>query len=364
MARGGGEWTGGIAGTGVLSFKRITLLVCFFNILIALFVLRFLYASSLHIYSNNDNVVKYTADEIRKMEESIRIRRSKEPTLILQLVKKLKHEVSTAESSTELSPNVKHKLVDEILQRLKSFEDKSNVTQLREVVETWRNEKLEEAKELIQGQNGVNSTLIVEEAGMLVRALELEWDVLSEEIGFWLPAEVTNVEHDDKPEGEEEPEEILAGRPVPAVCNAELHTDYGGAAVRWGLTHHKESAADCCQACLDQAKRAKPGETRCNIWVYCPSEFGCFSPDIYEHKHQECWLKYVRTYLVHILLYPIFSFLEITRPSWTGSLAHIQYVYVNCRQRSQNRISKTDILRHTETTTQKRHLSFHGFQVL
>jgi len=55
MARGGGEWTGGIAGTGVLSFKRITLLVCFFNILIALFVLRFLYASSLHIYSNNDN---------------------------------------------------------------------------------------------------------------------------------------------------------------------------------------------------------------------------------------------------------------------------------------------------------------------
>lgn len=105
-------------------------------------------------------------------------------------------------------------------------------------------------------------------------------------------------------------EEILAGRPVPAVCNAELHTDYGGAAVRWGLTHHKESAADCCQACLDQAKRAKPGETRCNIWVYCPSEFGCFSPDIYEHKHQECWLKYVTTYLLHLLtLHNIFCFL-------------------------------------------------------
>lgn len=44
--------------------------------------------------------------------------------------------------------------------------------------------------------------------GMLVRALELEWDVLSEEIGFWLPAEVTNEEHDDKPEGEEEPGNI------------------------------------------------------------------------------------------------------------------------------------------------------------
>lgn len=89
-------------------------------------------------------------------------------------------------------------------------------------------------------------------------------------------------------------EEILPGRPVPPECHAELHTDYDGAAVRWGLTHHKESAADCCQACLDQAKRAKPGRKKCNIWVYCPSEMGCHSPDIYKHKNQECWLKYVR----------------------------------------------------------------------
>ncbi|KAL0323075.1 UNVERIFIED_CONTAM: hypothetical protein Sangu_1926800, partial [Sesamum angustifolium] len=43
---------------------------------------------------------------------------------------------------------------------------------------------------------------------------------------------------------------------------------------------------------LDQAKRAKPGEMKCNVWVYCPSETGCYSPDIYKHKNQECWLKY------------------------------------------------------------------------
>lgn len=88
-------------------------------------------------------------------------------------------------------------------------------------------------------------------------------------------------------------EEILPGRPMPPECHAELHTDYDGVAVRWGLTHHKDSAADCCQACLDQAKYAKEGDKKCNIWVYCPSEFGCYSPDIYQHKHQECWLKYV-----------------------------------------------------------------------
>jgi hypothetical protein len=88
-------------------------------------------------------------------------------------------------------------------------------------------------------------------------------------------------------------EEIIPGPTLPPECNAEVHTDYGGAAVRWGLTHHKESAADCCLACIDQAKRAKSGALKCNIWVYCPSEYGCYSPDKYEHKHQECWLKQV-----------------------------------------------------------------------
>lgn len=89
-------------------------------------------------------------------------------------------------------------------------------------------------------------------------------------------------------------DEILPGRPLPPECHAELHTDYDGAAVRWGLNHHKESAADCCQACLVQAKRAKPNEKKCNVWVYCPAEMGCHSPDIYEHRLGECWLKYVR----------------------------------------------------------------------
>lgn len=86
---------------------------------------------------------------------------------------------------------------------------------------------------------------------------------------------------------------MLPGRQLPPECHAELHTDYGGAAVRWGLTHHKESAYDCCMACLDHARRAKPGQRKCNIWVYCPSETGCFSPDVYNHKYRECWLKYV-----------------------------------------------------------------------
>lgn len=40
--------------------------------------------------------------------------------------------------------------------------------------------------------------------GMLVKALESNWAALSEEIGLWIPTEVINEEHDDKPEGVED----------------------------------------------------------------------------------------------------------------------------------------------------------------
>ncbi|XP_022772850.1 uncharacterized protein LOC111315422 isoform X2 [Durio zibethinus] len=236
----------------------------------------------------------YTPDQIRKREESIKIRRASEPLELIKLVKRLKHELWSEESVGELPLTVKHKITDEILQRLRSLRPNANVSEQQEVIETWHKEKLKEARSLALGGVRLNSTLLQEEAEMLVKVLESNWAVLSEDIGLWIPTEINNQEHDDKPEGVEDTEDedqILAGRPLPPECHTELHTDYDGAAVRWGPTHHKESAADCCQACLDHAKRAKPGQKKCNIWVYCPSETGCYSPDIYEHKHMECWLK-------------------------------------------------------------------------
>ncbi|CAI0558190.1 unnamed protein product [Linum tenue] len=269
------------------SYKKTTLIVCSVNIVIALYVLRSLYGS-LYLYSNDDlaNAVKYTPDEISKMEESIRIRRASEPTKLKKLVKKLKFEFGERDI-VELPAGVKHNLTNEILQRLRSLSGDASINEQREAVEKWRNEKLLEVKQSINLNRGACSV------GLLVKALESDWAVLSENIGLWIPAEVTNPEQDDRPEGQEEQEEeTLPGPPVPQECHAELHTDYDGVAVRWGLTHRKESAADCCQACLDHAKRAKPGELQCNIWVYCPAENGCYSPDIYEHKNMECWLKY------------------------------------------------------------------------
>jgi hypothetical protein len=85
---------------------------------------------------------------------------------------------------------------------------------------------------------------------------------------------------------------------LPPECHPEPNSDFGGAAVRWGLTHHTDTAADCCRACLWQAQgllqRAAAGghnELKCNVWVFCPEKDGCVSPDAYKHKYGECWLK-------------------------------------------------------------------------
>ncbi|CAO2047400.1 unnamed protein product, partial [Urochloa humidicola] len=284
---------GGRATAGWCSYRRITVAVCLGNLVFALLVLRSLIAPSSFAPTapNRGGVVQYTEEQIKRVEESIRIRREAEPVELVQAVKKLRKVFAREEKRRKELPLVlQQKISYDILRRLQYLGDNGSLAQQREVVESWRAEKLKDIKSA-SAQNQSNLDLSSEETRLLKRALEFDWRMVMEDIGLWIPEEVTHTVHDDKPENEPEEEEIIAGPPLSPQCNAELHTDYDGAAVRWGLTHHKESAADCCQACLDQAKNAKPGEPKCNIWVYCPSEFGCYSPDKYEHKHQECWLK-------------------------------------------------------------------------
>lgn len=142
MARG--EWGyGGGRGSGC-SYKRTTLIVCSVNIIIALYVLRSLYAS-LYIYSSSNNgmylfhlfdiciyigncldaslimgpfrlslnfsipfiVVNYTPDQIRKMEESIRVRRAKEPAELVKLVNNIPVSLYLFFSSLFFSKNLR-----------------------------------------------------------------------------------------------------------------------------------------------------------------------------------------------------------------------------------------------------------------
>lgn len=50
--------------------------------------------------------------------------------------------------------------------------------------------------------------------GMLARVLDVDWVEVLEEIGLWIPAEVINKEHDDKPEGAE------VGNDIPSVSDS------------------------------------------------------------------------------------------------------------------------------------------------
>eukprot|EP00242_Pyramimonas_sp_CCMP2087_P001695 CAMPEP_0198228062 /NCGR_PEP_ID=MMETSP1445-20131203/111713_1 /TAXON_ID=36898 /ORGANISM="Pyramimonas sp., Strain CCMP2087" /LENGTH=205 /DNA_ID=CAMNT_0043908311 /DNA_START=391 /DNA_END=1008 /DNA_ORIENTATION=+ len=76
---------------------------------------------------------------------------------------------------------------------------------------------------------------------------------------------------------------------ISTKCNAVANLDLDGPAVAWGLSFRKDSAAECCEACMRHTKQ--PGQAgACNSWVWCP-EAVCWAPDIWNHTYKECWLK-------------------------------------------------------------------------
>lgn len=115
------DWANQGRGKLGCSYKRTTLVICSINIVVALYVLRSLYGS-LYLYSSPDSyhckdspvglifavsgllavwcccvsfltvsffrsaAVKYTPDQIKKMDESVRIRRAAEPVELVKLV--------------------------------------------------------------------------------------------------------------------------------------------------------------------------------------------------------------------------------------------------------------------------------------
>lgn len=279
------------------------MVICAGNLVVALYVLHSLLtplyiitSSSLAGPANDGHnlfqAAKFTEDELKQMSEAITVRRASEPVDLIRRVKEIEEESYREAVREKRSHSTMVKLAHELLQQLKEFKGDGDSDE-QEALEEWRKKKLEEAKKQEAMKGSVNSSRQAEDTEMVAKVLETDWGPVLEEAGFSLPPEVSSKGSNGKmlEDGPEIEDGIIPGRPLPSECHAEPHTDYDGAAVKWGLMHHKESAADCCQACLDQAKNAKQGEKKCNIWVYCPFEPGCYSPDIYQHKHRECWLK-------------------------------------------------------------------------
>ncbi|XP_024515490.1 uncharacterized protein LOC9640762 isoform X2 [Selaginella moellendorffii] len=276
------------------SYKKATVIVCIFNVAAAFYVLDVLLSSSSRSSSGipwrRRHVLGFSAQEALRIQEAHEIRRKVEPHELIDRVKEIQLE-SDQESSGPGA--IRRKAAMDIVQRLRDIQSTNNQTASQALSE-WRRKRLEaaRAREAKQpAETNATSDMNQELAQEVSKLVELGWlhthteppslPVSDSDTGEILPT-VTGAEVEDG---------IIPGRIVPPECHAEAHTDYDGVAVRWGLTHHTESAADCCQACFNQAKAAKPGEMKCNVWVFCAAENGCYSPDIYEHKHQECWLK-------------------------------------------------------------------------
>ena len=106
----------------------------------------------------------------------------------------------------------------------------------------------------------------------------------------------------------------------PDKCQPEPNTDFGGYAVRWGITFRVNNPAECCKACAKQASYARGSQRKCNVWVFCPDRKGCPSPDGYAHKFGECWLKQANT--------PRAVFLDYSRvmPNKSGPALPVKWI--------------------------------------
>ena len=75
----------------------------------------------------------------------------------------------------------------------------------------------------------------------------------------------------------------------------ELHADYDGLGVRWGIGNKKPTWQACEASCRAFNPASSGGAPfrglPCNTWTWC-SEPVCFEPDAHKHSLGDCWLKF------------------------------------------------------------------------
>ncbi|CAK9260040.1 unnamed protein product [Sphagnum jensenii] len=262
------------------SFKQATAVVCGGNIVVVLYLLHSLLvplyirpgASHSSIVLIRQNVMKYTQAQLYRIKEANKARQAAQPLKLIERVSIHSQSISGLDVLFAVE-NERRRSCTCVSMSIRSSRKRSFLWRCTALLKTavilciqpslYLHKELHQADRLFVSCTHTNNVELVKKFDR-----SLNWVCISR-----------------RKDG------IIPGRPLPEECHAEAHTDYDGAAVRWGLTHHVDSAADCCQACLDHARSAEGDSKKCNVWVYCPSEEGCYSPDIYEHKHQECWLK-------------------------------------------------------------------------
>nr|GFA59712.1 ankyrin repeat domain-containing protein [Tanacetum cinerariifolium] len=103
---------------------RATVIICSFNIAVVICVFHNLYS---YRYQDSHNVVSYTPDEIRNMEESARIRVESEPVKLIEMVREIKKHFNE-KYVIRLPQSLKQKLTNELIEVLRVMNASTNTT--------------------------------------------------------------------------------------------------------------------------------------------------------------------------------------------------------------------------------------------
>ncbi|MED6182842.1 hypothetical protein PIB30_032515 [Stylosanthes scabra] len=136
------------------SFKNATMVVCFINVITALFLLHgFLtssYTRNKHSSPNSDSA------QLSYIKESEEIRLAMLPLELIKRVREIEQEVYT-ESETAEKKNSKQTAAVDLSKRLKDIRSLNDAASLK-ALEEWRKRKMERARQRKMEKNGTTSS--------------------------------------------------------------------------------------------------------------------------------------------------------------------------------------------------------------
>ncbi|GMH28397.1 hypothetical protein Nepgr_030240 [Nepenthes gracilis] len=130
------------------SFKNATIVVCLFNVVLALFVLRsFLFHSSFRRFPSNNPI----SVRLQYMKESEEIRRAMRPAELIRRVREIQQEVY-AEPETVQQKDPKQTAAVDLSKRLTDLRSVSDAATTK-ALEEWRKRKMERARQRELGKS-------------------------------------------------------------------------------------------------------------------------------------------------------------------------------------------------------------------
>lgn len=137
------------------SFKNATILVCFLNIITAIFLLHGFFFTSPYtrtkFYSENTN-----SAELSYIKESEEIRLAMLPLELIKRVREIEQEGYT-EPETAQKKDTKQTAAVDLSKRLKDFRSLNDAASLK-ALEEWRKRKMERARQRQLEKNGTTSS--------------------------------------------------------------------------------------------------------------------------------------------------------------------------------------------------------------